>query len=72
MPASPSHDHYVAAIHQQSGSLCQAPLSIGLYLPLEGAVPTTSIIPAPISNKPREGLEPLGQSRPVCANLEGD
>ncbi len=69
MPASPSHDHYAAAIHQQSAaSLYQASLSIGLYLPLEGVVPTTSSIPAPISSKSHEGPEPLRQSRPVRAN----
>src|SRR5215216_928318 len=42
----PSRDHYAAAIHQQRAApLGQAPLSIGLYLPLEGTVPTTCIIP---------------------------
>jgi hypothetical protein len=69
MPASPSHDPYAAAIHQQSAaSLCQASLSIGLYLPLEGTVPTVSIIPAHISSKPHEAPEPLRQARPGRAN----
>jgi hypothetical protein len=37
---------YAAANKQQSGSLCQATLSIGFYLLLEGPVPTVGSYPA--------------------------
>jgi hypothetical protein len=38
--------HYAVVFNQQSGSLCQATLSIGPYLLLEGPVPTVESYPA--------------------------